>query len=204
MRTPWPVRPLGTLASITAGVPIRVKDEGALFGSREYPVASVGSLQEGGIVPVDELPVVHLALTDAERARAVLRPDDVLMSGRGASLRMALVGPEHRGTAANHTLLVIRSHGEVSGPVLYAALRMPAVLHQLEQISRDSTATRAWRPADVGRIAIPVPPPAVQETVEKLIEAEERHQAAARHALALRREAVWAALGDALEGRMLP
>ena len=153
---------------------------------------------------VDTLLVLSLSLTDAEQMRAVLRPGYVLLSARGASLRIALVGPEHEGALANHTVLIIQPHGEVGGATLYAALRMPRVMHQLEQISRDSTATRAWRAADVGRISIPVPPPPVQAMVEKLIAAEARHQAAAHRALTLRSEAVWAALGDVLEGKVAP
>jgi hypothetical protein len=200
----WPARPLKQLAEIAPGVPLRVKDDLPPVFGREYAVVSIGSLEEGVIAPVDTLPLLHLSLTDAEQVRAVLKPGFVLLSARGATLRMALVGPEHAGAAANHTLLVIRPFDEVSGPVLYAALRLPHVVHQLERISRDSTATRAWRPADVGRIAIPVPPAAVQQKVEKLIQAEERHQAAARRALALRRETVWAALGEALAGEVGP
>lgn len=199
----WPIRTLNDLAEIAPGVPIRVKDDPSPVFGTEYPVVSIGSLEEGVIAPADTLPLLHLSLSDAERGRAVLQPGFVLLSARGATLRMALVGPEHAGAAANHTLLVIRPLGEVSGPTLYAALRLPQVVHQLERISRDSTATRAWRPADVGRIAVPVPPATVQRKVEKLIQAEERHQAAARRALALRREAVWAALGDALVGKVV-
>lgn len=200
--SPWPVRMLRELAEVSTGVPVRVKDDAAAGSGT--PVVSVGSLQEGGIAPVHTLPELGVPLTDAERMRAVLKPGFVLLSARGAALRTALVGPEHDGTLANHTVLIIRPSGEVSGATLYATLRLPRMVHQLEQMARESTATRAWRPVDVERLQIPVPPRPVQEKVEQLIHAQERHLAAARRALELRREAVWTALGEALEGKVLP
>ncbi|HEU4883422.1 MAG TPA: hypothetical protein VFT45_14270 [Longimicrobium sp.] len=198
----WPVKALWELAEVTTGVPVRVKDDAAPGSGT--PVVSVGSLQEGGIAPVHTLPRFEPPLTDAERNRAVLQPGFVLLSARGAALRMALVGPEHDGALANHTVLIIRPFGEVGGAALYATLRLPGMVHQLEQMARESTATRAWRPVDVERLRVPVPPGPVQQMVEQLIRAEERHLAAARRALDLRREAVWTALGEALEGKVLP
>ena len=196
----WPVHKVAELANVTTGIPARVKDDAPSFAGEEYRVVSVGALQEGGIASVETLPLAHLDLTDAERARAMLRRGDVLLSARGAALRIALVGAEHTGAVANHTILVLHPLEHISGAALYAALRLPRVVHELEQLGRASTATRAWRPVDVERIALPVPPLPVQQKVEELLDAEGRHQAAARRALALRSEAVWSLLGEVLEG----
>lgn len=197
----WPFRALKDLATISVGVTTPPRRDGEPSYGPEYPVVSVGSLQQEGIAPRDTLAHLPLVLSDAERSRAMLRPGDVLLSARGAALRMALVHDEHAGAVASSTLLVIRSLGQVGGATLYAALRTPVSVQRLEQIARTSTATRAWRPSDVGAITLPVPPHDVQEMVRQLVEADGEYQSAALRALELRQDVVRALLADVLYGQ---
>lgn len=199
----WPLAALKDLATITPGVSTTTRRETPSSRDAEYHVVSIGSLHDGGIAPRSTLACIRLGLSSAEKARAVLQAGDVLLSARGAALRISLVGHEHEGAVGSSTLHVIRSRGKVGGATLYAALRTPAGVQHLEQIARTSTATRAWRPSDVGAIMVPVPPARIQGMVEQLVETDHKYQAVALRALKLRQTTVSALLAEMLHGKQL-
>jgi hypothetical protein len=197
----WPLVPLRELADIVTGVPTPTKGKRVPPDASEYSLVSVGSLAETGIADREVLPVISLALSDAEQNRAVLKPGDVLLTAQGAAPRSALVRAVHAGCVANHTLLILRPLEDVRGATLYAALRLPWMVQQLERLARTSTATRAWRPSDVGSLSIHVPPGSVQEMVEDLVETAERHHASAVRAMEIRQTIVWGMLDQVLRAR---
>src|SRR6266566_8640575 len=97
---------LSELASVTQGIVTAGKGSGARAGNWLLSVV------ESGNIEADALKLISLRTIEVEQntwtEKHLLRPCDVLVTGRSQSVKAALVPPEVSRTVAASTLLVVR------------------------------------------------------------------------------------------------
>lgn len=133
----------------------------------------------------------------AEVERCRLRPRDVLVTGRGATVHAAVVPPEYAGVIAGPNLFVVRPRSEIDPELLAAFLRHPAVGDTLLR-ERGSSATRGFTSAQLQQLRLRVPPVEQQADLVHLMQVADRQYALACQAAVARRALAGEVLYDAL------
>jgi hypothetical protein len=124
--------------------------------------------------------------------RHLLRPYDVLVTARAASVQSALVPPEVSRTVAGSTVLVIRPNNSEWGMGHYLWYFLTSAYGQREIAKRLSTAATitSLSAANLGEIQLQVPSMQELDQVARIVEASEEAYALEMEAARLRRETV--------------
>ena len=124
--------------------------------------------------------------------RHLLRPYDVLVTARAASVQSALVPPEVSRTVAGSTVLVIRTNNPEWGMGHYLWYFLASTYGQREIAKRLSTAATitSLSAANLGEIQLQVPSMQELDQVARIVEASEEAYALEMEAARLRRETV--------------
>ncbi len=154
-----------------------------------------GDLPDDGWLETEGLREVGF-VRSARIERYLLRPFDVLVTGRAGSVRVALVPPDVSRTVAGATLLVVRSpHPETGmGHWLWYFLTSAHGKAQLARRLTTGTAITFLSKRNLGELDVPVPSPRDLDALARIVEASEAAHAATMHAARLRREALRDAL----------
>ena len=128
-----------------------------------WPVVNPQNLTDSGIVAI---PRSTVATTTRDRlSRHALRQGDVVMARRGELGRCAVVGSVEEGWLCGTGCLRLRVRAQDVAPAyLQLALSSQRARYELKRFSVGSTIDNL-NSLIVGRLAIPLPPPHVQQTV---------------------------------------
>ena len=154
-------------------------------------IVESGDMRDDGWLDVDcpnELGLVHGVRTE----RHLLRPFDLLVTARTASIKVALVSPEVSRTVAGVTLLVVRAKRPESGMGhwLWYCLTSSLGRTQLAKRMTVSATLKSLSAKNLGEVQVPVPSPRDLDAVARLVEASEEAYESAIEAARLRREAL--------------
>lgn len=193
---------LSELASVYQGIALAGRGAGARRGdwrlrvveSRDLP--DDGWLETGGL---RELGFVRNTRTE----RYLLRPFDVMVTGRAGSVRVALVPPAVSRTVAGTTLLVARPrHPETGmGHWLWYFLTSSHGKAQLARRMTTGTAITFLSARNLGEVDVPVPSAHELDALARIVEASEASHIATVRAARLRREVLRDALVADVIGR---
>ncbi len=157
----------------------------------KLPVIGVRDLQDGAVTASGGLDSVGFP----DRARAetyAVRPDDVLVTGRGTLLKFGLVGPETAGAIASGNVIVVRANSEAIGGALFAILSSEVFRPRIEVLRRGATTLLSLSPKDLANLEIELPPLDEQRRIAAFVkDAQTAYRTAIeaaeiRHALARR------------------
>lgn len=189
---------LGDIADVMAGAAMPRRSEA---GAADFPVLRLSDLDEvtGALAPLDRLERMAIGRSAASD-RAMLREGDVVMSCRGVTLRVGMVGPETVGAAASANFAVIRSRGQVDPAVIYALLRTEGAREVLRALERTGTAQASISFRDVANLAIRLPDPQQQARISELVRSHREHLRTAQATMAAREALVKGLLEEAVWG----
>ena len=179
------------LADVYQGVARAGHGVGARRGEWILRIVESGDVRDDGWLDLDdlnELGLVHGVRTE----RHLLRPFDLLVTARTASIQVALVPPEVSRTVAGVTLLVVRAKRPESGMGhwLWYCLTSSLGRTQLAKRMTVSATLRSLSAKNLGEVQVPVPSPRDLDTVARLVEASEEAYKSAIEAAQLRRGAL--------------
>jgi hypothetical protein len=158
---------LGSVADVFAGVGVSRQESVNRPGQR-LPVIGVRDLQDGSVAQLDQLDTVGFTTPVKAQAYAV-RPDDVLVTGRGTLLKFGLVGAETGGAIASANIIVVRPGPNVTGGALFAILSSDVFRPKIEVLRRGATTLLSLSPKDLAKLEINLPPPNEQERIAALV-----------------------------------
>jgi hypothetical protein len=175
------------LASITQGLGMSGRGAGARGGDWKVRLVESGDIQDDRLV-LDDLRTESIQ-RNVKTEKHLLRPYDLLVTARSASVKLALVSPEAAETVASATLLVVRAHRPDSGMAHYLWYLFTS------SYGRAQIETRVMAGATIASLSarslaeLPVPLPSEREIhiVASLVDESERAYAAASEAARLRR-----------------
>ena len=147
---------LGDIAEVFAGIGVS-REETKERPGEKLPVIGVRDLQDGAVTASAKLDTVGFS----DRARAEtysVRPDDVLVTGRGTLLKFGLVGPETEGAVASGNVIVVRAHPGAIGGALFAILSSEVFRPRIEVLRRGATTLLSLSPKDLAKLEIELPP----------------------------------------------
>lgn len=143
---------------------------------------------------------VTLPDTRAGRA-AIVQEGDVVLSGRGTTMRVAYVLSDLDGAAIDGNLVRVRCMpSRMNGFVLAAYLASPEGLHALQALSRSSTRMLSLKASDLLTLDVPVPAPEVQERLARFVTDAGEYEQLVRREIALRQELLQCAVAQVLGG----
>ena len=179
------------LADVYQGVARAGHGVGARRGEWMLRIVESGDVRDDGWLDLDdlnELGLVHGVRTE----RHLLRPFDLLVTARTASIQVALVPPEVSRTVAGVTLLVVRAKRPESGMGhwLWYCLTSSLGRTQLAKRMTVSATLRSLSAKNLGEVQVPVPSPRDLDAVAQLVEASEEAYESAIEAARLRRGAL--------------
>ena len=179
------------LADVYQGVARAGHGVGARRGEWMLRIVESGDVRDDGWLDLDdlnELGLVHGVRTE----RHLLRPFDLLVTARTASIQVALVPPEVSRTVAGVTLLVVRAKRPESGMGhwLWYCLTSSLGRTQLAKRMTVSATLRSLSAKNLGEVQVPVPSPRDLDVVARLVEASEEAYESAIEAARLRRGAL--------------
>lgn len=150
---------------------------------------AIHDLKEIGVIP------------GVRTERHLLRPYDVLVTGRSGWVQSALVPADVSRTVAGVTLLVVRPHdpGSGMGHFLWYYLTSSFGRAELARRTTPGVTLTSLSARNLGEVLVPLPPPRVLDRLAELVGASEAAYRSAVDAAAQRR----ATLRDALIGDLL-
>ncbi len=158
---------LGEVAEVFAGIGVS-REETAERPGEKLPVIGVRDLQDGAVASRDALDTVGFPFPTRAETYAV-RPDDVLVTGRGTLLKFGLVGDETAGAIASGNIIVVRPNPGVMGGALFAILSSDVFRPKIEVLRRGATTLLSLSPKDLAKLEINLPPIDEQERVAALV-----------------------------------
>ncbi|POR51926.1 restriction endonuclease subunit S [Bosea psychrotolerans] len=158
---------LGQVANVFAGIGVS-REETVERPGEKLPVIGVRDLQDGTVAANDELDTVGFPFPTRAATYAV-RPDDVLLTGRGTLLKFGLVGEETAGAIASGNIIVVRPNAEVKGGALFAILSSDVFRPKIEVLRRGATTLLSLSPKDLAKLEINLPPIDEQERIAALV-----------------------------------
>ncbi len=168
---------LGQAAEVFAGIGVS-REETVERAGEKLPVIGVRDLQDGAVARRDALDTVGFPFPSKAEAYGV-RPDDVLVTGRGTLLKFGLVGDETAGAIASGNIIVVRPNPGVMGGALFAILSSEVFRPKIEVLRRGATTLLSLSPKDLAKLEISLPPIDEQERVAALVkEAQIAHRTA--------------------------
>lgn len=191
----WPHRPLADVAEVFLGLSSGRRMTSAETRADSLPLINVRDLDNGRVARLDRLEARTVSQgSRVDRYR--VRTGDVLVTCRGAQLKVAHVTDATDGAIISSNLLALRVGPELLAPVLFAILQSAPGQAALLDRNRSSSLSLALSPNSVGRIVVPIPPLDVQRRIADLVRAaEDNHEAAIRAAQQRRALAHAVALG---------
>ena len=176
------------LADVYQGVARAGHGIGARRGEWTLRIVESGDVRDDGWLDLDglnDLGFVHGVRTE----RHLLRPFDLLLTARTASIQVALVPPEVSRTVAGVTLLVVRAKRPDSGMGhwLWYCLTSSLGRTQLAKRMTVSATLKSLSAKNLGEVQVPVPSPRDLDAVARLVEASEEAYVSAIEAARLRR-----------------
>jgi hypothetical protein len=158
---------LSQVAGVFAGIGVS-REETVERPGEKLPVIGVRDLQDGAVAPRDALDTVGFPFPTRAETYAV-RPDDVLVTGRGTLLKFGLVGDETAGAIASGNIIVVRPNPGVMGGALFAILSSDVFRPKIEVLRRGATTLLSLSPKDLAKLEIILPPIDEQERVAALV-----------------------------------
>ena len=177
---------LGALAEVFPGLGASREEAAGQEGDR-MPVIGVRDLQDGGVAPREMLDTISVS----SRSRAepyVVRPDDVLVTGRGTILKFGLVGDATAGAVASANIIVVRPGPKAIGPALFASLSSDVFRPRIELLRRGSTTLLSLSAKDLANIEVRMPSLDEQRRIASLVLEAHAAYRAAIEAAEIRRE----------------
>lgn len=189
---------LGDIAKVFAGIGVS-REETRDRPGEKLPVIGVRDLQDGGVTPRAELDTV--GFNDPARAATyAVRPDDVLVTGRGTLLKFGLVGEETAEAIASGNIIVVRPAAGVAGGVLFAILSSEVFRSRIEMLRRGATTLLSLSPKDLAKLEISLPPPDEQKLIAALVSEAQTAYRTALNAAEIRRTIARRLLDERLFG----
>ncbi len=174
---------LGDIATIFVGMPTKqsqLNDYGPAGN-----VLTVRALEEFGI-DVTQLVRVDLKSRDVDKYKA--RANDLVLTARSTSLRMAIVPEKMDGIVLNSTLVAIRSLPVLEPRLLAAYLKHPAGQAALEAVAQSGSLQLNFTVQAVSKLTVPVPPMETQRRMVEILEAADAAYESAGTAARLRHQ----------------
>jgi hypothetical protein len=198
----WPLRPLEAVTErIFLGLAdTRQRGDG---DERELPVLTVRDLQGGHVPPAAAL-TKRAVPAGANVERYTVRANDILLTSRGALLKVANVAAPTEGALISANLIAIRAGAGLLPAVLLAFLQSAPGQNALRQRVQSSGASIMLTPKVVGGLSIPIPPLAVQHQIAELVSTADQHYRAATRAAEQRRALAHAVASELFRGKPQP
>lgn len=187
--------PLGTVATVLCGLPTyRLRgDAGAAV-----PLLKVGDLKH---VHSAEWKLENIQMPQPSRVESYrVRTDDIVVTSRGTSLKVALVPERWNGAVLAWNLLGIRPGARLRPELLLAYLRSPAGRRAIDR-RLAGTSLLLLTASGLGEIEVPILPLDRQQKVGRLIAAAEEQYEYALLAAEMRRNIAHKIALDAMTGK---
>jgi restriction endonuclease S subunit len=98
-----------------------------------------------------------------------VRTDDVLVTGRGTTLKFGLVGATTAGAIASGNVIVVRPGKAATGGALFAILSSEVFRPKIEMLRRGATILLSLSPKDFAKLEIDLPPLDEQRRIAALV-----------------------------------
>jgi restriction endonuclease S subunit len=181
-------RRLGDLAEVFAGIGVS-REETKDRPGEKLPVLGVRDLLNGDVAPLARLDTVGFA--DLRRADTyAVRTDDVLVTGRGTTLKFGLVGDTTAGAIASGNVIVVRPGPAATGGALFAILSSEVFRPKIEMLRRGATTLLSLSPKDFAKLEIDLPPLDEQQRIGALVSEAQTAYRTAIEAAEIRRTLV--------------
>ena len=193
------MKAISQIADVYQGLVTSGRGAGARQGDWELSLVESRDVGDDGWLDLKGLREIRVA-RGGRAERHLLRPFDVLITGRSGAMRVALVPPTVSRTAAGATLLVVRPRdpGSGMGHYLWYFLTSTYGSAALEKRVTAGVTIRSLSARDLGEIKIPIPTPRELDIVASLVEASEEAFSMAMEVAKLRR----ATLRDSVIGEI--
>lgn len=180
---------IGDIATVQQGLSTFRRGAGARRGDWLLRVADSRDIGEACWLDLDNLREVGVT-QNASTERHLLRPYDVLVTARAASVQAALAPPDVSRTVAGSTLLVIRPQYLEWGMGHYLWYYLTSAFGRKEMAKRVSAGPTitSLSAANLAAIEVPVPSAHQVDMVSRLVESSEEAYAREMEAAHLRRE----------------
>ena len=178
---------LSDVAMVKQGLSRSGRSAAARPGEWEVELISGNNIRGDRVVGPFE--AIRIPLNDLTE-KHLLRPYDVLVTGKSTSVKAACVPRSIGRAVANSTLLVVRPSDSDVGLFVWWYLTSAAGRTQLETRMVASATLSSLSPAALAGLEVPLPPRSRLRRLAELIEVSERAYGAAREAAELRRSAV--------------
>ncbi|MEX0682897.1 MAG: hypothetical protein WD904_10670 [Dehalococcoidia bacterium] len=179
---------IGEIASVRSGLNRSGRAPGARPGPQTIRVVSGGDIRDDRIV-LSGLETAALTV-DSFIEPHLLRPGDVLVTGKSTSVKAALVPADIGPAVANSTMLVIRPREPSFGTLIWWFLTSRRGRREAESRMLAGAALSSLPPYAVADIEMPLPGAAEMAGLVELIEASEQAYRGAQEAASIRREIV--------------
>lgn len=158
---------LGDVSEVFAGIGIS-REETKERSGEKLPVIGVRDLLDGDVAPLDRLDTV--AFMGLRRAGTYsVRVDDVLVTGRGTTLKFGLVSEATAGAIASGNVIVVRPGPTAIGGALFAILSSEVFRPKIEMLRRGATTLLSLSPKDFAKLEIDLPPLDEQRRIAALV-----------------------------------
>ena len=190
------------MAYVSQGIAVSGRGAGARPGDWEVRLAESADISDDRL-EFDGLKTISIQ-HNARTERHLLRPYDVLVTGRSRAMKMALVPPAVSRTVASVTLLVVRPRFPESGIshwlwyFLTSSIGRSAVQRQI----RPGMMIPTLPASSLAEVAVPVPPNADLHRLAEFTEASESAYQASLRAASLRRELLRDSLIQEIAGKL--
>lgn len=166
-RTQGKTHRLGDVAQVFAGIGVS-REETKYRPGEKLPVIGVRDLLDGDVTPLAQLDTV--AFADLRRADTyAVRTDDVLVTGRGTTLKFGLVGDATAGAIASGNVIIIRPGPATVGGALFAILSSEVFRPKIEILRRGATTLLSLSPKDLAKLEIDLPTLDEQRRIAELV-----------------------------------
>ncbi|MDE2868720.1 MAG: hypothetical protein OXR64_11350 [Chloroflexota bacterium] len=196
------IQRIGDIAYVSQGIAVSGRGAGARPGDWEVRLAESADISDDRL-EFDGLKTISIQ-HNARTERHLLRPYDVLVTGRSRTLKMALVPPAVSRTVASVTLLVVRPRFPESGMshwlwyFLTSSIGRSAVQRQI----RPGMMIPTLPASSLAEVAVPVPPDTELHRLAEFTEASESAYQASLRAARLRRELLRDSLIEEIAGKL--
>ncbi len=193
---------ISDIAYVSQGIAVSGRGAGARPGDWEVRLAESANISDDRL-EVDGLKTISIQ-QNPRTERHLLRPYDVLVTGRSRATKAALVSPAVSRTVASVTLLVIRPRFPESGIShwLWYFLTSPFGRSAVERQIRPGMMIPTLPASSLAEVAVPVPSDADLHRLAEFTEASELAYQASIRAARLRREQLRDSLIQEIAGKL--
>jgi hypothetical protein len=179
---------IGDIATVRQGLSRSGRSVGARQGDAKVRLVSGTNIQDDQII---EGGLEAILIHESEfTAKHLLRPYDVVVTGKSTAVKAAYVPPSVVGAIANSTLIVVSPHDADMGLYLWWYLTSREGRRMVESRMVAGITLSSLLPSALADIEVPLPAPAQLRLLGQLIEAAEQAYRTAIEAARIRRSAV--------------